>query len=163
MAYMDKISKFRELFHDLPNCINGIHVIAYTVADQLENINYLKTKRETIKLECVKKVNEIDNYRSRMIDMMNELWPRIGKLNLPQDCYNIQKEIHDKYNTVCSIMADAKGIAYDGLEEESFEEDRIALAKVLHKFDPLCQALGELVKKLKSRLIELNKYYTVTD
>jgi len=160
---MDKISKFRELFHDLPNCINGIHVIAYTVADQLENINYLKANRETIKEECVKKVNEIDNYRSRMIDTIKELWPLINKLNLPQDCSDIKKEIYGKYTIVCSIMADAKGIAYDGLKKENFEKDAVALAKVLHKFNPECQTLGELVKKLKTRLIELNKYYTVTD
>lgn len=158
---MKRLTKLRELFHELPNSINGINVIPFTFAFYLEGLDFDKLDKGSIKKEVSLKLKDIMMYHGRVITYFKSICAIISKHNLPEDAASIIAGINERTAHIGKLLKRTYDL-YTKIERGDLKENVSKLAKDLRAYEPESHSLGGKVQALKDKLIALKLYYEET-
>ena len=152
---MKSPSQLREYFHALPNSLNCISVGAFVYSDHLKkNVDKLSPE---IKDEILKRVITIDEYVTRAGMELKEISGILGQANATKDCESFIGAIDSKLSSFKTIVHELKKIN-STIHQDSLKADVPKISAQLDKLPDECQAISELLRKLKTKLIDIGKY-----
>ena len=150
------MSKIKELFHSIPNYLNAISVISFTVADALERqdiklIDEAEMKRlgakfdaDIILMEEACKSSEVE------LETLSNLIR--NEMDLAIETEHIFREIGGEFEKIECLLGKIKSFNINNKTQLSF------LVDDMYSFEKDCINLAQKLKELKSKLVALNCY-----
>lgn len=156
---MKQRSTLRDLFHELPNSMNGINVVAYTFAYYLETLDFSALK-SNIEVEISNKLDDIEDYYKKACDTFKAISKIVDNPGMSGDCSKYIDAITRELKEVQIFLNDIKNM-HQRIQNNSLKEKILNIAKELYKFESKCCSVASIVKELKNKLISLDIYYKV--
>ena len=156
---MKQRSQLRDLFHELPNSMNGINVVAYTFAYYLETLDFGALK-SNIEVEISNKLDDIEDYYKKACDTFKAISKIVDNAGISGDCSAFMNAITRELKEIQIFLNDIKNM-HQRIQNDNFKKKVLNIAKELYKFESKCCSIASIVKEFKNKLISLDKYYKV--
>jgi len=155
----EKLSPFREAFHDFANAMNGINGIGYTYAFYL---NDLKDDELNPRIEedASRKMVAIDDYYKKAEAGLKTISQLLNKPDIFEDCRELISNVAERISEMGVTIQDVKNVQ-GKIQDYCVRGELVRLATELQKLPDQAQVAAGLARDLKTKLVDMGKYYSL--